>query len=82
VPSLSGRGQSREFIDRVFVAHRPVAFAADGAEVINVGRTTLAFRNVMANLELKGRHDVFAPRHEALVLKEAIAAPHEPHLLS
>jgi len=36
----------------------------------------------MANLELKGRHDVFAPRHEALVLKEAIAAPHEPHLLS
>jgi hypothetical protein len=34
----------------------------------------------MTDLELKGRHDVFTPRHEALVLKETVATPHEPYL--
>jgi hypothetical protein len=82
VPSLTGRGQSRKLVDRVFVAHRPVALSADRPEVVDVGRTTLAFRDVVADLKLEGRHDVFAPRHEALVFKEPVAAPHEPYLLS
>jgi hypothetical protein len=29
----------------------------------------------VTNLEQKGRHDVFTPRHEALVFKEPVATP-------
>jgi hypothetical protein len=75
VPSLARRGQSRKLIDRIIIAHGPVALSTYRAEVIDVGRTTLAFRDVVADLELKGRHDIFTPRHEALVLKEAVATP-------
>jgi len=82
VPRLTGRGQSGKLVDRILIAHRPIALSADRPEVVDVCRTTLAFRDVVADLKLKGRHDVFAPRHEALVLKEAVAAPQQPYLLS
>jgi hypothetical protein len=36
----------------------------------------------VANLEREGRHHILAPRHEALVFKEAIAAPQKPDLLT
>jgi hypothetical protein len=36
----------------------------------------------MAHLKIKGRHHVFTPRDEALVLKQAISAPEQPDLLT
>lgn len=36
----------------------------------------------MSDLEIKGRHDVFTPRHETLVLKKAVATPSEPYLFA
>jgi hypothetical protein len=72
----------RELLYRVLVTHRPVALGADGPEVVDVRRATLALRDVVANLKLKRRHDVLTPRHEALVFKEAVSAPQKPYLLT
>jgi hypothetical protein len=67
--------KSRELLYRVLVAHGPVALAADRPKVLDFRSPSPTLRDVVANLKLKGRHDVFTPRHEALVFKEAVATP-------
>jgi hypothetical protein len=36
----------------------------------------------MPNLEIKGRHDVLTPRHEALVFEKTVTTPEQPDLLT
>jgi hypothetical protein len=79
---VSPFGKRRKLVDRVVVTHRPVAFAANGTQVVNIGRTTFTFWDVVTHLETKGCDDILAPRHQALVLEVDVAAIKEPYLFT
>lgn len=64
------------------ITHRPVAFATNWTEVINVKRATFAFRYVVPDFEHKWRHDVLAPCHMAFMFEVLIAAIKNPYLLA
>jgi len=36
----------------------------------------------MGHMKLEGRHDVFTPRHEALVFEKPITAERQPNLFT
>jgi hypothetical protein len=74
--------KGRKLVDSVLVTHRKIALGADWPEVVQVGRAAFTFRLSMANMKTKWRHDVFTPRHEALVFKEPVTTPQDPYLLS
>jgi hypothetical protein len=64
------------------VTHRPVALGTNWTEVVNVERTTLAFRQIVAHLKEKWRYDVFAPCHMAFMFEVLVAAIKNPYLLA
>jgi hypothetical protein len=70
-----------KLVDGVAAPHRLVAVAADGPQVVNIGRATLTLRDVMAALEIKRSNFVFTPANQALVLK-VLADVNQPHLLA
>jgi len=79
---MSSFGKRRKLVDRIVVTHRPVAFATNGTQVVNVSRTTFTFGDVVTHLETKGRDDILAPRHQAFVLEVDITAIKEPYLFT
>jgi hypothetical protein len=75
-------GDARKLINRVVIAHTPITLAANRTQIINIECPTFALRDIMTHLECKWRHDILAPGHETLMLKEPIATPQKPDLLS
>jgi hypothetical protein len=73
---------ARKLVNRIIVTHTPIALAANRPQIINIERASFALWNIVPNLEREWSHYILAPGHETLVLKEPIATPQKPDLLS
>jgi len=80
--TTSPRAELGELVDSILVTHGSIAFRADRSEVVEIGQTSLGLGNVVSDLELKRRHYILTPSHEALVLEEAVTTPEEPDLFT
>ena len=68
------------FIDRVAVAHTPIAARANWDKVVKSRLATLALGNVMAAFVVEHRDAIRTPRDAALAL-EPVAEDSDPDLL-
>jgi hypothetical protein len=59
----------RELIYRVLVAHRPVALGTNGTKVVELGRATFAFGQIVAHLKIENRYDIFTPSNVTFMTK-------------